>query len=47
MGKAIMSAPQDIASLPIQNSLCGVHTVTRLLALASTLALEQATDEET
>jgi len=36
MGKAIMSAAQDIASLPIQNSLCGVHTVTRLWGQAST-----------
>ena len=47
MGKAITSAVQGIASLPMQNSLSYVHIVKRSLALASTLVLEQATNEET
>ena len=46
MGKAITSVLQGIALLLMQNSLYGVHTVTRLLAQASALALERAKSEE-
>jgi len=42
-----MSAPQDIASLPMQNSLSYVHTAKRSSAQALTSVLEQATNEET
>ena len=46
MAKAIMSVPQGIALLPMQSSLYGVHTVTRLSARDSTSVLERATSEE-
>jgi len=46
MEKAITSALQGIASLLMQNSLYGAHTVTRSSVQASTSVLEEATNEK-